>query len=284
MTSYDLHCKKNPNWPKLIREVVGRRVQLKWQIETRGGVVFEKGEILKVCHVHKGKFVLDNGKEHPDRKSISKVHPSELELLRPESIVWRSKEAFLLFCISVAGKRGKSTKVRIEKFLEPCTREGWDKSPFEYVRELIKGGKLRLMFKKFGFGQYTKLTKAFTQVIDAGLDLDKCKTRDLEKIHGIGPKTSRYYILRVRPNAKVAALDTHILHWLRDLGHEGIPKNTPQSMNTYWRIEAIFLAEAKKRRCRPARLDAEIWHKYSGYIGTPSYDDSENEDEAIGFD
>ena len=124
----------------------------------------------------------------------------------------------------------------------------------------------RRELKRLRFGQYTKLVRAFTEVIAANLNLDRCKTLDLERIYGIGPKTSRFFIMRTRPTAKVAALDTHVLRWLRDIGHDNIPKSTPQSTMAYYRIETIFLAEAKKRRKRPSRLDAEIWEHYSRHV------------------
>lgn len=262
---YGTFRKKHPEWPELMREVIGRCVRLKHRLETRGGTVFEEGEVLVITGMWRGRMRLSNGEKSPNHRSIAWIYPSEVELLRPESIVWRNKEAFLLFCISVAGKRSRPTQARVEKFLVSCVSDdGPDYSPFTYIRQLINGGNLRKELKRLGFGQYTKLVRAFTEVAAADLDLDRCKMRDLEKIHGVGPKTSRYFILRTRPTAKVAALDTHILRWLREeCRYPNIPKSTPQSSTAYLRVETIFLAEAKKRRMRPARLDAEIWDRYS---------------------
>ena len=266
MTVYSHFRKIHPEWPRLQSDIVGRRVRLRHKLETRGGTVFEEGEVLIVDGTWRGRMRLTNGRKSPHRRSVAWIYPGEVELLRHESIVWRNKEAFLLFCIAVAGKNGRQTLARVERFLESCVRDDdEDYSPFIYIQNLINGRNLLKELKRLRFGQYTKLVRAFTEVIFAGLNLDRCRTRDLEKIHGIGPKTSRYFIMRTRPAAKVAALDTHILRWLRDQGYHDIPKSTPQSSMAYYRIETIFLAEAKKRRMRPSRLDAEIWERYSSH-------------------
>lgn len=265
MTVYNSFRKSRPEWPEFLREVVGRRVRLRHQLETRSGTVFEKDEVLIVSGTWRGKVRLLDNKDPSRPKSIAWIYLREVELLRHESIIWRSKEALLLFCIAVAGKNGRQTQARVEKFLESCVCGDEDYSPFIYIRNLINGRNLRRELKRLRFGQYTKLVRAFTEVIEADLDLDHCRTRELERIHGIGPKTSRFFIMRTRPAANVAALDTHILRWLRDLGHDNIPKSTPQSSMAYYRVESIFLAEAKKRRKRPAQLDAEIWDEYSGH-------------------
>lgn len=266
MTVYNRFRKKHSEWPRFIRDVVGRCVRIKHRMETRGGTVFEKGEVLVVDGTYRGRLSLTDGGKWPNNRSITRVHPIEVELLRHESIVWRNREAFLLFCIAVAGKNGRQTQARIERFLASCVRDDGeeDYSPFLYIRNLINGKNLLEELKRHRFGQYTKLVRAFTEVATADLDLDRCRTRDLEKIHGIGPKTSRYFIMRTRPAAKVAALDTHILRWLREeCGYTDVPKSTPQSTMAYYRVETLFLNEAKKRRMRPSRLDAEIWERYS---------------------
>lgn len=260
--------KLHPEWPKLAREVVGRKVRTKHKLETRGGKVFRKGSVLIIFRSWRGRLGLMNGRKWPNARSITRIHPSEVELLQPESIVWRNKEAFILFCVSVAGKKSRPTQRRVEKLLEVCAGKFGrpDFSPFSHIGDLLRTkGELRRELKRLGFGQYTKLVKAFTELVTSDIDLDRCRTQDLERIHGIGPKTSRYFIMRTRSNANVAALDTHILRWLSDIGHCDIPSSTPQSMTTYRRVEGIFLAEAKKRRKRPSRLDAEIWERYSKY-------------------
>jgi thermostable 8-oxoguanine DNA glycosylase len=77
------------------------------------------------------------------------------------------------------------------------------------------------------------------------------------KIHGIGPKTSRFFILWTRPHERYAALDVHILRWLRGLGHNA-PRSTPNGRK-YGELEKIFLSEADKRGLSPGELDAQVW-------------------------
>ncbi len=263
---YDLFRKRHPEWPKYIRDTVGRRARIKHEITTRGGTVFPAGEALTIDHTYRGRLCLTDGQPHPKTRRVTRVHPNEVELLRPESIVWRNKEAFLLFCIAVAGKNSRQTQGRVERFLKPCVGiNGHDTSPFFYITNLIHARGLLKELKKFGFGQYTKLVRAFTEAATSNLDLDRVRVSQLERIHGIGPKTARYFIMRTRPQAKVAALDTHVLRWLRDIGHKEIPESTPQSSAAYARVEKIFLAEARKARMRPSRLDAKIWDRYSRY-------------------
>lgn len=267
MSDYDYFRKRHPEWPKYLRDAVGRCVRLKYEMETRGGTKFEEGEVLSIYQTWRGKLSLTNGEDHPNNRSISRVHPGSVELLRPTSIVWRNKEAFLLFCIAVAGKNSRQTQGRVEKLLEVCVGKlgRQDFSPFSHIGDLIRSKHLLAELKRLRFGQYKKLLRAFTEVVTADLNLDTVRAAQLEKIHGIGPKTARYFIMRTRPRAKVAALDTHVLRWLRDQGHGGIPESTPQSGKAYARVEKLFLAEAKKRRMRPSRLDAWIWDRYSRY-------------------
>lgn len=186
---------------------------------------------------------------------------------QPGSIIWRDIEAFAVFCICVAGKRGRATEKRVECFL---SKRGEALTPFRYIRWLIDRGRLERALREVRMGQYGKITRALTEIVEAcyegKLDLWTCGVEDLEAIHGIGPKTSRYFLLRTRENPKVAALDVHVLHWLHDLGYD-VPKHTPQSGKQYRRVEAIFLEEADKRGTDPGELDRQVWHKYSAGVG-----------------
>ena len=55
-------------------------------------------------------------------------------------------------------------------------------------------------------------------LINSGLDLRNCEYEELEKILGIGMKTSRCYFINTRGDSKVAGLDTHILKFLSGKG------------------------------------------------------------------
>jgi 3-methyladenine DNA glycosylase/8-oxoguanine DNA glycosylase len=181
-----------------------------------------------------------------------------------DSIIWRDIEALAIFSICVANKPGDRTQRLVEELLAPCEIPGHPIRPFALIRGLIahSDGNLERRLRGLRFGQYTKLTRALTELVNADLDLATCTTEELEAIHGVGPKTSRYFILRTRPGARVAALDTHILKWLRDRGYDA-PKATPQSQKRYQQLEATFLAESDALHIDPDRLDAAIWETYS---------------------
>lgn len=112
-------------------------------------------------------------------------------------------------------------------------------------------------------GQYYSLHKAILAshraVIEEGIDFLRLgRPEDLESIPGVGPKTARYFILHSRPNARVAALDTHILRWLGHRGYE-VPLATPSSSSTYRRLEDAFIHECDAVGRSPADMDLDIW-------------------------
>lgn len=168
----------------------------------------------------------------------------------------------------MAGKQGRATEKRVEEFFAECSGAF---TPFAFIHNLIGRRMLKRRLRQVRMGQYTKITRSLTEMVNAvyegTLNLWTCGIEDLEAIHGIGPKTSRYFLLRARSDPpRVAALDVHILHWLRDLGYD-VPKHTPQSTKQYRRIEAIFLTEADQRCMNPGELDRQVWHKYSAGVG-----------------
>jgi len=168
----------------------------------------------------------------------------------------RSKEEleeFLIFCLLVAGKTASIQAKKLESFLS-------GRSPFNLLRKYRWDGILLERIQNAKLGQYNRLVKAFSQIVD--LDVFACSVADLEKIPGIGPKTARFYILHSRPNQEVAVLDTHILKWLRDELGLNTPKSTPSSKK-YLELEKEFISYCKKHKRKPADLDLEIWNKYS---------------------
>lgn len=194
-------------------------------------------------------------------------------------------EEFLLFAISVAGKTAKQIAIALEKFLTDksfyeITRDVYfgfgdvgqeteyadmSMSPFEKIRWLINKEQLKYAIINSKLGQHSKLDHAFREVVNKNLDLRTVTTEELEKIKGIGPKTSRFFILHSQKNSQIACLDTHILHWLKERGYK-IPANPP-SGKKYLEIEKIFLSIAKKMKKDPATLDLEIWNALSKRSG-----------------
>lgn len=110
-------------------------------------------------------------------------------------------------------------------------------------------------------GQYTRISKAFIAIAYSGLDLRTCSVSDLEKIPGVGLKTSRFFLTHSRPNQEYGILDTHILtHMRNDLGIP-TPKTTPTNPKKYYDLEAKLLAIVKASGKSYADYDLEVWSK-----------------------
>lgn len=181
-------------------------------------------------------------------------------------------EELLLFCIAVAGKSSKHIEKALDKFLN--LRFNLNRAtplrPFKFIRFMNKFTKvtgckdiLKNRIINSGLGQHNKLTKSFTEISESGLDLRKCSVNDLMQIHGIGPKTARFFITSSRPNQKVAILDTHILKYISK-HKENVPKSTP-SGKKYIELEKWFLNHCEEIGIENiAEFDLQIWRQYSG--------------------
>lgn len=165
----------------------------------------------------------------------------------------------IFYSIIVAGKNAKFAENVTKKLFQSKK-----KSPFNVVREWIDNGELEDKLREAKTGNYTKMVRAFEGLVNSNIDLKTCQPAELESVHGIGPKTARFFIIWTRPDAHCAALDVHVLRWLRNQGHS-VPKATPPAGNTYNKIEQIFLDEAKKRGVTPRQLDEAIWVQGSGF-------------------
>jgi thermostable 8-oxoguanine DNA glycosylase len=173
-------------------------------------------------------------------------------------------EEFLLFCIMVAGKNAKQTAKKLDEFLFGTLGII---SPFNWVLSMVDIGKVSKNFplecamKRHKLGQYKRLEKAFTGILQFKNRLKEVSVEELESISGIGSKTSRFFVLHSRPNQQLAVLDTHILKWMYSQGYD-VPKSTPPK-GRYALIEKQFLTECDKAGKTPAELDLEIWKSYS---------------------
>lgn len=188
---------------------------------------------------------------------MPEVHPNEVgqEYFKRR----RELEEKLMYAVIVAGKSAKFAE-RAMKILGNHTKH---RTWFESIRLWDQHDELLRICTMASTGNYTKIVKAFREMAGANLALERCTPDQLEAIHGIGPKTSRFFILWTRPKERYAALDIHILRWLKAQGHD-VPATTPQSGKKYKSIEQLFLAEADKRRLTPRQLDAEIWSAATG--------------------
>lgn len=167
-------------------------------------------------------------------------------------------QEYFLFCACVAGKTAYVQAKKLDDFLKPGRIRSM--TPFEYIKDLQSREHLLPMVEDAKLGQYKRLTQIFELCVD--LDLPNVTMEELEAIPGIGPKTSRFFVMHSRPNQQIAVLDTHILAWLRDkYPNITIPKATPQSGSRYKELEDLFLTEAKKRKMNPETLDLQIWNE-----------------------
>lgn len=176
----------------------------------------------------------------------------------------RELQLRILFAITVAGKSAKHAEGAIKRLF------GALPFPMEAIETWIETGQLEKRLRDARTGNYGKLTKAFSELapkVNSGeIDLRTCSVDDLEQIHGIGPKTSRFFITWTRPNARHAVLDVHILRWLSKRGHD-VPAATPASRKRYAEIERLFLRLADELGTSPRELDAAIWAAGSGHEG-----------------
>ena len=164
-------------------------------------------------------------------------------------------QEFALFAPAVAGK----TAAQIARALDRFLGESGACQPFARIRAYDQEGKLTDRIRDAKLGKWRTLTSCYRSLANSRLDLRSCALTELESIDGIGPKTSRFFVMHTRRDVRVAVLDTHVLSYLRSLGHT-VPKATPQSSSSYERIEKLFIDHATKiGRTDLAALDLEIW-------------------------
>lgn len=175
------------------------------------------------------------------------------------------KEDLVLFAIAVAGKKANTTRKKLDAFyLEKPILYSTYKSPFKYIRGLVVLKCLPETLRAAKIGMYTKLEHAFPFTAYY-VDVDNLSVEILERIPGVGPKTSRFIMLYSDPTFGGAVLDTHILKYLRLLGYN-TPKTTPTGKR-YREFEDIFVARAKELGLTSKQLDDKVWRAYAELNG-----------------
>lgn len=186
-----------------------------------------------------------------DPKNITKFDRSQEEL-----------EFFWLFCILVAGKNADWASL---KLLDLFRNKPEDQTPFEFLKTHLTDLNNILVANKVG--QYRRVQMAITQSLE--VDLRTASVAELMEIHGVGPKTARFFILHTRANAECAVLDTHILKWMRGLVDPifEVPASTPP-INKYQTLEfvAIKLMKTHFPNISLAEADLLIWTNMSGRL------------------
>ena len=166
-------------------------------------------------------------------------------------------EWFWLFSIAVAGKRAELMAEKVDQFCFTYP----DLLPFGVVARLKRLGVLMETIERLRFGQYTRISGAYLYSSQHFNSLKTTTIEELERCPGVGPKTSRFFVMNPRPDQLYAALDTHILHFLRDQGHDA-PRSTPPAGPKYTKFENAFLDIADERGLSPAVLDFHVWAAY----------------------
>jgi hypothetical protein len=174
-------------------------------------------------------------------------------------------QSFFLFGLFCAGKNSDYAAKCLARLLANRTGD----TPFQILKELGETG-IHNALVASRIGQYNRLTKAVMGAVD--LDLATCTLEELMKVHGVGQKTARFFLLHTRPNCQCAVLDTHILKWLRD-NQVDAPQNTPTSVKQYKDLEEkfLFLANINFPFMSIADVDLTLWMKYSGRLDDDKY-------------
>jgi thermostable 8-oxoguanine DNA glycosylase len=172
-------------------------------------------------------------------------------------------QEFLLFCVAVAGKNAsvaaKAVNAITENIKSPVF---WHYCSFpEDILEDCQVAKI---------GQYTKLHRAIDEIaqrLGRFRSASELQLEDLLGIHGIGPKTARFFLLHTRPGIHVAVLDVHILRWMKDRGLTKIV-STPQHPGVYIALERLWLNAIRSEfpGKSPAEADLLIWLTQSGRL------------------
>ena len=162
----------------------------------------------------------------------------------------------LIYSVIVAGKSAKFTDAVMARLIFDGKPRRY---PFDQIRNRITSSSLPEWLRTSRTGAYGRLEKCFPDLVK--LNPETCSIDELEAIHGIGFKTSRFFMLWTRPGVRYAALDTHLMKFLRRLGHT---KNraTPGAVGAYRRLEKIFLDLCTNIGRSPRELDFAVWESY----------------------
>lgn len=193
-----------------------------------------------------------------DPMNITKFDRTEEEL-----------QEFAIFAVCVAGKTAKSIAPRVAQLIKNMVilpNKPDSVRTFDMIA-LMQPYRLANMMKDVGIGCFNQKADTICmlaqRVHNGMLNLRTCTPEDLEKIKGIGAKTSRFFILHSRANARYAALDTHILKHLTAWEIPQVPLSTPPKGPAYARLERAFLNLADAAGMTPADYDLMLWRHYS---------------------
>lgn len=165
----------------------------------------------------------------------------------------------LLYAIVVAGKSARFAEQAMWRLRSELLRHAGETDLWiPAIRRAGDCGLLKTCVMRARVGNYGKVETAFWQIAMTVIDLETCTAEELEHIHGVGQKTSRFFLRWTGRRERFAVLDVHILRWLGERGHN-VPRQTPQSRREYERVEELFLHEADRLGEHPCDLDQRLW-------------------------
>lgn len=165
----------------------------------------------------------------------------------------------------VAGKTYQFADKKMAQLLGWCRPYEWY---FEAIERWVTEDRLAHVLEQCRTGRYKTFVRGFPQV--AKIDPATVSVPELERIPGYGMKSSRFFVLWSRPWERYAALDVHILRWMRGRGYDA-PVATPSSKKRYRALEAAFIEEADRRGVRPRTLDMAIWMEAASHPERSEY-------------
>ena len=192
-----------------------------------------------------------------DPYNITKYNRTEAEL-----------ECFLLFCIVVAGKTAYIQARKLDEFLTSVNKRLMmpeHVNPFQSLKSAEQHGILMEEILKAKLGQYKKIYNGFKYITEHEYDLTRMTPDLLERIPGVGMKTSRFFLLHSDKfyKDKIAILDTHILKFIKENIDDKAPKSTPTIRVTYKYWEDVFLYWCECNNKNVADFDLEVWKSYA---------------------
>ena len=177
-------------------------------------------------------------------------------------------ECFLLFCIVVAGKTAYIQAQKLDEFLTSINKRLMmpeHVNPFQSLKSAEQHGILMEEILRAKLGQYKKIYNGFKYITEHEYDLTRMNPDLLERIPGVGMKTSRFFLLHSDINYKdvIAILDTHILKFIKENIDDRAPKSTPTIRVTYKYWEDLFLYWCQCNNKNVADFDLEVWKSYA---------------------
>lgn len=168
-------------------------------------------------------------------------------------------QALLVFCMCVANKTAAVMAPKVNLFLEGRGTL----TPFQWVARLMDEGRLRSEMERARLGNYGLRERGFRHMLSPDApDLRTASPDELERVPGIGPKTSRFFVVHSREGARHAVVDTHMLKFLRHAGHEGVPEGNSPPKKDYPRMEQLVLGHVDRIGLSAADFDLRVWTWY----------------------